>query len=720
MSNRSTPITKVNRSVLTTTAIAAAALMLAACSSRNSVQTELEPTRTLPPKAAAPAATATPPPAVAAAPAVRPITGLTRDNVAALEKLYTRSEALPRNIYTVVDDRVGLFSNRLFEVFDVDTLQSIKQTAVEVVNPDSTYWYALSADARYGAIMEASGKVDIYDLDLGKRTKTLTIPAVSRGSAADIALNADGSDAVIVANGKVTRFNVASGKEVGRSRPLADDAVFAVFVRDGSRVAALRGDGVIDIVETRTGKTVTLDGAIEELTLLSFSPDGMRFSTSNRSKVWVWDSVTGKEIWSFAELSAPVSVAFPPAGDVIVIYGEDGGAVMYDITKREPGQEIALSSGGAIRSVQFSVDGKTLYAEGAGLLERFDVENGSRLATLRRFAATQLQFTPDNQLLTWSDRYENGELASLNASDGKTEVSMLHTQPIRRALLSRTGKYVASSTADRAVSVWRMQDGSKALDIREGAGPRGILCLSPDESTLAYFENGAVIVREIESSNTRKRFKAPFEELLGLTYCDNAKGYVAFQNEKNIEVMTLDGRTVSTIDMGAAITDSAQLEMSVDGRYIAGLVKSKVLVWDIATGKKISSLALEDNRAQFQFSTNSDRLVISSGDRTELLDVQTGKSVALDVPGNHLIALSFPPDGRIIVTTSRILDPDQPFLGNEPNFTRGEITVWDAATGRALRQIKLDDPVYSSALSPDGTRLATTGYDGSVTVWGVK
>ena len=52
--------------------------------------------------------------------------------------------------------------------------------------------------------------------------------------------------------------------------------------------------------------------------------------------------------------------------------------------------------------------------------------------------------------------------------------------------------------------------------------------------------------------------------------------------------------------------------------------------------------------------------------------------------------------------------------------TRGEITVWDAATGRALRQIELDDPVYSSALSPDGTRLATTGYDGSVTVWGIK
>lgn len=719
MSKGMTRVTKVRRSVLTAAGIAAV-LFLAACSSRDTAQTQLEPTRTLPPQPTTVAATDTPAPVADAAPTARPLTGLTRDNVANLEKLYTRSEALPRNIYTVVDDRVGLFSNNLFEVFDVDTLQSIKQTPVEVADGDRTYWYALSADARYGAIMEATGQVDIYDLDLGKRTKTLTLAEISGSSPADIALNADGSDAVIVANGEVTRINVASGQPVGRNRPIAEDGVFVVFVRDGSRVAVVRGDGVIDIVETRTGKTVTLDDAIEELALLSFSPDGKRFSTSNQNKVWVWDAVTGKEIWSFGELSAPVSVAFPPAGDVIAIYGDDGSAVMYDIAKREPGQEIALSSGGAIRSVQFSVDGKTLYAEGAGLMERFDAADGSRLATLRRFAATQLQFTPDNQLLTWSDRYENGELAALNASDGKTAVSMLHSQPIRRALLSRTGKYVASSTADRAVSVWRMQDGSKALNIGEGSAPRGILCLSPDESTLAYFENGTVIVREIEGRNTRKRFKAPFEELLGLTYCDNAKGYVAFQNEKSIEVMTLDGRTVSSIDMGAAITDSAQLEMSLDGRYIAGLVKSKVLVWDVASGKETASLTLEDGRAQFQFSTNSDRLVISSGDRTVLLDVQTGKSVTLDVPGNHLIALSFPPDGRILVTTSRILDPDQPFVGNEPNFTRGEITVWDAATGRALRQIELDDPVYSSALSPDGTRLATTGYDGSVTVWGIK
>lgn len=719
MSNLSTRVTIVQRSVMTAAGIAAA-LLLAACSSRNTAQTQLEPTRTLPPQPTAAAVTATPPPASDSAPTTRPLTGLTRDNVAALEKLYTRSEALPRNIYTVVDDRVGLFSNNLFEVFDVDTLQSIKQTPVEVKDPDSTYWYALSADARFGAIMDASGNVDIYDLDLGKRAKTLKIDKINTTSPADIALNADGSDAVIVANGGVERINVASGDPVGRTRPIAEDALFVVFVRDGSRVAVVRGDGVIDIVETRTGKTITLDDAIQELALLSFSPDGRRFSTANQNKVWVWDAVTGKEVWSFGELSAPVSVAFPPSGDVIVIYGDDGGAVMYDIAKREPGQEIALSSGGAIRSVQFSVDGKTLYAEGAGLLERFDAADGSRLATLRRFAATQLQFTPDNRLLTWSDRYENGELAALSASDGKTTVSMLHSQPIRRALLSRTGKYVASSTADRAVSVWRMQDGSKVLNIGEGTAPRGILCLSPDESTLAYFENGTVIVREIEGRNTRKRFKAPFEELLGLTYCDNAKGYVAFQNEKTIEVMTLDGRTVSSIDMGAAITDSAQLEMSVDGRYIAGLVNSKVLVWDVASGKEAASLTLEDSRAQFQFSTNSDMLVISSGDRTELLNVKTGKPVVLDVPSNHLIALSFPPDGRIIVTTSRILDPDRPFVGSEPNFTRGEITVWDAATGRALRQIELDDPVYSSALSPDGTRLATTGYDGSVTVWGIK
>ncbi len=695
-------------------ALLSAGMLLNACS--RAPQVQLEPTRTLAPR---PSATPAPPtPAVTPRPTAAPMTGLTRDNVEKLEKLYTRREAIPRNIYTVADDRVGLFSNNLFEVFDAGTLQSIQQTPLKG-RVEGSLWYALSADARVGAIMTADGQVDFYDLDAGDLMRTVKVSDVALQSTSDIALNDDGSEIVVIANLSLYRANSDDGKRIGRAVKLASDTRYVLFARDGSRVLAVRASGALDVFDTRDGAKVTLAEPIQELAELSWSPDGVRLSTSTANRVWIWDARSGESLWSLSELPTAVSVAFPPAGDLIGLYG-DGSVVLYDLEKGQPVETLALSSGGAIRTAQFSADGKTLIAEGAGMLESFSVPDGKRLASLRRSAFTQISFTQDNHLLAWSDQFQNGELASLAITDGATVHSMMHKEPIRRALVGRVGKFVASSTINRAMSVWRVTDGSKVLDIPEVAGARGILCMSPDETLLAYFENGAVVVREIEGRNTRKKFKAPFENLLGLTFCDNEKGYLAFQDGNAIEVMNLEGRTVSTIEFAKPISDSAQLEISFDGRYLAGVVGGEVIVWDAETGQEILRHPVGENGGQVQFSASSDKLVVSHGRITEVLNVASGKAITLDVPATHLSTYTFPPDGRIIVTIARVLDEQEPFLSGQPNFTQGEITIWDAQTGKPLRTITLDDPVYSSALSPDGSRLAITGIDGAVSVWGIK
>lgn len=80
-------------------------------------------------------------------------------------------------------------------------------------------------------------------------------------------------------------------------------------------------------------------------------------------------------------------------------------------------------------------------------------------------------------------------------------------------------------------------------------------------------------------------------------------------------------------------------------------------------------------------------------------------------------AVAFSSDGRQVVSAAGTA-PDQP-------FTPGEVTVWDAATGRVVRQLtSVPHAVHAAALSPDGRLLACAGRPrdeaaapGEVTLW---
>jgi WD40 repeat protein len=696
-------------------AFAALTLLLAACS-RPGATPQIEATATLPPRTPSPTAA---PVSATATPTAPALTGIRREDAAQLGSLWTKRESIPRSIYSVAEDRVGLFNSRDFEVYRSDDLDLLNATEVEIEADADMYWYALSGNARVGAILRPTGQLDVYNLDTGAISTSIDVPQPSSEIASDIAINEAGTEIVVVARLNVSRVSIASGKTIRTGFKLPDDTRFVIFARDGARLAAVLPEGRVSVFDTQTGRSNDLAESVTDLSRLSFSADGRRLSTASPTKVWVWDAVTGREVWSLPDLSEPVNLAFSTDVNRVALYA-DNTLVLFDIRANEPEQQIRLTSGGSVDSVQFSPDGKSLYVAGSGLLERFDVPNGERQASVRRFAATLMQFTQGNNLLAWSDRYQNGELSVLDGSDGKTLSSLLHQDPLRWTLSGRTGAYASTSTVDGKLRLWRLRDGKAMLDASEAAEQRVMLCVSPDESAFVYLENDSVIVRESESGQVRKRFSTPFD-VVSVTYCQNEQGLMAFADENNVEVMNIEGRTISTIKLSSPVTTSARLEISPDGQFVAGVSGTRVYVWDTETGKETQSVAVTGDSAPSLTFAPGNRLAITYGNRATLLDVENGDTVDLEVPTTHLINLIFPQDDRIVITSAQILDANTPFLpSGDPNFTKGELTIWNAETGKVLRAIETDDPIYYSAISPDGARVATSGYDGSVTVWGVK
>lgn len=180
-------------------------------------------------------------------------------------------------------------------------------------------------------------------------------------------------------------------------------------------------------------------------------------------------------------------------------------------------------------------------------------------------------------------------------------------------------------------------------------------------------------------------------------------GSVAFSPDgKEIAVGREAGR-VLVIDVASATRrDIATTEwwtwrpcsiaFSLDGKRLAAGCRENARVWDLASGRLITTFEGHDT---FLFGERAPvtalayapdgRAIATGGSRGDIRiwDPDSGTE-RLHIPSYNIQHLAFSPDGKM--------------LANGP-------LIWDAKTGRAIGSLKRRGGRYASAFSPDGTRL---------------
>jgi WD40 repeat protein/serine/threonine protein kinase len=151
---------------------------------------------------------------------------------------------------------------------------------------------------------------------------------------------------------------------------------------------------------------------------------------------------------------------------------------------------------------------------------------------------------------------------------------------------------------------------------------------------------------------------------------------------------------------------NARIEASPDGSRIATAARhlGPVEVWDAFSGDLLWETKPVDGRlSEVTWSDDGSRLVLAS---------QAGRLQIYDKYGKELHSLRSQPATKAVWSR----DGTQVITGD--HTTEGLVRIWDSASGVQSSSFPAhSDRIHRLALSPDGTRLATGGWDKRVVIW---
>jgi WD40 repeat protein len=498
--------------------------------------------------------------------------------------------------------------------------------------------------------------------------------------------------------GALRMWDAITGAELATlTRPGQGPVRAVAWSPDGTRIAAGCGEETVRIWDAADGsELLTLAGGKGTAWALAWSPDGSRIVAG--SNAWgtavsgaaglvgtltIWDPVTGSEVASFGRPGqGPVrAVAWSPDGTRIAGSGEE----TVQVWDAADGAELLTLTGhtGPVWAVAHSPDG-TRIATGAadGTLKIWDATAGTELATLtgHHGRVRAVSWRPDGtRIVSGSDEDQTLRIWDA-AAGGEPPTRGGHTKIVDAVAWSPDGSRVVSGSDDTTLKIWDTTTGTELATLTGHADEVWAVAWSPD---------GTRIVSGSKDKSLR--------------IWDAADG---------TELAVLTGH----IDGVAAVA------CSPDGtRIVSSCLDGRLKIWNAAGGTELATLE-EPGQVQVlavAYSPDGTRIAADASRRTHgtgdppdlrIWDAVTGSQLATyrGPTTGDVRALAYSPDGTRITSA-----------GAANSFgDNGEVTVREAVTGRVLLTvIGHTRPVTTVTFSPDGTRIVTGSFDGTVKVW---
>jgi WD40 repeat protein/serine/threonine protein kinase len=505
-----------------------------------------------------------------------------------------------------------------------------------------------------------------------------------------------------------------------------------------------------------------------------YSPDGSLLATGGpESALKLWDS-RSLEPREIGELGEGVAAGcFFPDGARFLASGADRVPVVWDLATRKAVRRLEGNSN-PIKSLAVSPDGALAaagtsgerYFDPVGELLLWDVDPGVvRWRLPFKTAVTAVDFSRDGRLVAngfWGDK----QVSLCSVETGK----VLRTFPISgpgiwALKFTPDGRRLCASVMEAPMVLWEVASGEVVRTFQPPERTQYV-AISPDGQRLAAGGSDLVLF-DLESGSEERRFRGFAGSIFSAAFTPGRETLLTGGNDGTLELWDVNA-TQGPAVLKCAGENIDGLALSPDGKLLAvGLLNGGRLEVRSTTDAQLGSVvenAHPGGVASVAFSPLSGRLV-SGGREDVVLKVwevssQNAQAALLqELPFENLgpdswVRLWITPDGTLAATGSRQdgtrsvgvwrerrggfeLIGEQPWkaahLAASPQGDVWALTTAEGALGFAtaaeLTSAGAPEPSFQSAhlgeirnlaFSPDGTLLATAGFDRLVKVWNVQ
>jgi len=334
----------------------------------------------------------------------------------------------------------------------------------------------------------------------------------------------------------------------------------------------------------------------------------------------------------------------------------------------------------------FSPDGRVLASANADVKDNtiylWDLATGQQMRQLKGHAGTvsSAVFSLDGKTLASAGA--KGTIFFWDVARGAERFRVKHDGPIRANLvISPDGKFFASGSMDRTVRLWEVATGREVRKFEGHGNEVRAVAFSRDGSTLASAGSDDMICFwNVATGEKELQIKAGQRQVLSIAFSPDGK-ILASGGEDHLKLWELPAVN-STFLVEKEEIMAFSVAFSPDGKWFAGGGR----LWNAKEWRPVRELSgTETSTQSLVFSPDGNLLATADGG---LWNVDTGSD-----PRD---GLGFVRAGSLAKFTS---DGKQMVTAGYP----GTIHVWDAATGRHVRELTNERKYHKQFfITPDG------------------